>query len=389
MSELQIGLIGLGVVAVGGMLAYNKWQEYRHRKVAEQVLQSDHKDVLLDVGQDEVCNDDVPAIERREPVLSENLPEDVPPFAQEQDETPASAADGQRHADDADNETFSGQPAGELPASLLDERTEFIVTMELVEPVPAQQILYSQREALARLSKPVHWIGYNERQREWEMISPDSDRPYRRLRIGLQLADRRGPLSEVDFTVFVAAMQQLADELMAVADMSPRQSVLERAAELDRFCAEVDLEIGVHLISRGTPFPGTKIRALAEASGMVLGEDGLFSRFDDDGRIQFCLQNFESTLFMPDSIKNLSTHGLTFLLDVPRVDHGERVFFVMVDHARRFAEALQGQLVDDNRQPLSEAQLDRIKREFVVKPQATMTGFGLSAGSPQALRLFS
>lgn len=48
MTELQLGLIGLGAVAVVGVLAYNKWQEYRHRKLAEQVLNVRHSDVLLD-----------------------------------------------------------------------------------------------------------------------------------------------------------------------------------------------------------------------------------------------------------------------------------------------------------------------------------------------------
>ena len=47
MTELQIGLIGLGAIAVVGVLAYNKWQEYRHRKLAEQVLNVRHTDVLL------------------------------------------------------------------------------------------------------------------------------------------------------------------------------------------------------------------------------------------------------------------------------------------------------------------------------------------------------
>ena len=57
--------------------------------------------------------------------------------------------------------------------------------------------------------------------------------------------------------------------------------------------------------------------------------------------------------------------------------------------AKRFADTLQGALVDDNRQPLSDSQLDHIRREFIGKPQATMASFGLAAGSPQALRLFS
>ena len=33
MTELQMGLIGLGAAAVAGVLGYNKWQEYRHQKI--------------------------------------------------------------------------------------------------------------------------------------------------------------------------------------------------------------------------------------------------------------------------------------------------------------------------------------------------------------------
>ena len=32
MTELQMGLIGLGALAVVGVVAYNKWQEHRQRK---------------------------------------------------------------------------------------------------------------------------------------------------------------------------------------------------------------------------------------------------------------------------------------------------------------------------------------------------------------------
>lgn len=291
-------------------------------------------------------------------------------------------------ADQANDDESQEFPATDVPAELLDPRLEFMVAMELVEPVSAMQILHSQRDAMHRLSKPVHWVGFNERNREWERLAPDSHLQLRRLRVGLQLVNRMGPVSDGDVAIFTGAMQALADELMAVADM-PSSRVLDQAAELDRFCAAVDLEIGVNLVSRNTAFPGTKIRALAEAAGMVLGIDGLFTRYDDAGRAQFSLQNYESTQFSADSVRNMTTHGLTFLLDVPRVDHGERVFMQMTELARRFADTLQGALVDDNRQPLTDTQLDHIRREFIGKPQATMASFGLPAGSAQALRLFS
>jgi hypothetical protein len=426
-TELQIGLIGLGATAVVGVFAYNKWQEYRHRKLAEAVFKPQHEDVLLGDGPKLTVKP--LATERNEPGLGEEestaprkrvepmfadvqpaveedvdlpAPEYTPPpvsapRAVEPPPAPAAAAQpapvvpapaperllGKRLDDES-----SDVPASALPAELLDPRLEFIVAMELVEPVSAIEILHSQRDALHRLNKPVHWLGFNERSREWERLASDSKLHLRRLRVGLQLVNRMGPVSEGDVAIFANAMQALADQLMAVADM-PSSRIFDQAAEIDRFCAAVDLEIGVNLISRGNAFSGTKIRALAEAAGLVLGIDGQFTRYDEAGRAQFCLQNYESTPFTAESVRTLTTHGLTFVLDVPRVDHGERVFMQMTELAKRFADTLQGALVDDNRQPLSDAQLDHIRREFVGKPQATMASFGLPAGSAQALRLFS
>lgn len=413
MTELQMGLIGLGAAAVVGVFGYNKWQEIRQRKLAEAMLKPHHEDVLLGASAKTAAQPAVrsePEIrvepasappERVEPVFvdphpteiaDDMVPADLPDEMPEMPVFSGSKADARAAnqspvAAVADSDIAEIQP-GDLPAELLDPRLEFIVAMELVEPVSAVQILQSQRSALARLNRPVHWVGFNERNREWEKLTLDNDMPVRALRVGLQLVNRLGPVSEGDVAVFTGAMQALADELMAVADM-PSSRVLDQAAEIDRFCAAVDLEIGLNLVSRGGAFSGTKIRALAEAAGMVLGADGLFTRYDDLGRAQFSLQNYESTRFSADALRTLTTHGLTFLLDVPRVDHGERVFMQMTEIAKRFADTLQGALVDDNRQPLSESQLDHIRREFIGKPQATMASFNLAAGSPQALRLFS
>lgn len=398
MTELQLGLIGLGAAAVVGVVGYNQWQARQQKKLAERMLKSEHNDVLLGESAPSRKSARSEQPEPIEPVRTERLEPGLGEPEHSTEPMPGAVAvevpepeesvvvhvpPAQEPADD-----LPEVPARDLPEALLDPRLEYIVTLELVEPVAGLQIWQSQRENLLRIGKPVYLVGFNDRIREWELVSPDSGFGYRRLRIGLQLADRRGPLADGDLAVFIGSVRELAEELLAVADMPPVR-VLDQAMALDRFAAEVDLEIGVNLVSQGLPFSGTKIRALAEAAGMVLGEDGLFTRSDDTGRPQFSLQNFESTQFSPDSIKTLSTHGLTFLLDVPRVDHGERVFYQMVELAKRFADALQGSLVDDNRHPLSDAQLDRIKRDFVMKPQAAMQSFGIPAGSPQALRLFS
>lgn len=433
MTELQTGLIGLGAAAVIGVAAYNKWQEYRHRKLAEQVLQSHHADVLLDapqaggagdlssgVGEDRLEADEEttihaasttvnsPAIdesrgghalrgERIEPVMHpdpEPQEEEASPIRHEPTVAPGEGMATQRAEPGTlpvparrPDEPKEARNDAE-PVDLLSPLIDYLASFETVEPAAASQILEAQRDALARIRKPVHWVGYNELSREWEPIVEDNEGEYRRFRVGLQLVDRQGPLDESDLSVFHIAMQDLATDLMAIVELPTRQPALDTAAKLDEFCVSVDIQIGINVISQERPFPGTKLRALAEAAGMVIDGDGCFVRRDDEGNVLFTLHNQEAQGFSAELMKSMSTHGITFLLDVPRVSHGERVFNQMVDLARRFSDVLRGSLVDDNRQPLSEGGLEPIRRQ-VGQYQSVMAGQGLPAGGPLTRRLFS
>ena len=62
-----------------------------------------------------------------------------------------------------------------------------------------------------------------------------------------------------------------------------KRQALDAAAKLDEFCASVDIQIGINVISQGQAFPGTKLRALAEAAGMVADGEGHFVRYDEEG----------------------------------------------------------------------------------------------------------
>ncbi|MBK7565696.1 MAG: cell division protein ZipA C-terminal FtsZ-binding domain-containing protein [Propionivibrio sp.] len=436
MTELQTGLIGLGVAAVIGVAAYNKWQEYRHRKLAEQVLNNHHADILLDESGVDVSGaahaanalkadvereapantaaepsldfkENLPAFlmpgERVEPVFHDDQQHSEPDMArQEPVVEPASSSAVLEPEPSPKVETVTDRISGmsRLPdveksakdgteyAHLLSPLIDYVAAFETVEPLPANQILDAQRAVLMRIRKPVHWIGYNEFTREWEPIIDDGDIEYRRFRIGVQLVDRQGPLDDSDLSVFHIAMQDLAADLMAIVDLPARQPALDAAAKLDAFCASVDIQIGINVISQGQAFPGTKLRALAEAAGMLADGEGHFVRSDDEGNVLFVLHNQEAQGFSVESMKTMSTHGITFLLDVPRVSHGERVFNQMVDLARRFSEALRGSLVDDNHRPLSAGALDPIRSQ-VGQYQSVMAEHGLPAGGPLTRRLFS
>ena len=436
MTELQMGLIGLGAAAVAAVLGYNKWQEIRQRKLAEQLLDAGQSDVLLDDADpgepvapiftdpapenyaaaidadDGLARPPAPVVDERiEPSLggevefvSAPMPVDEAPVASMPPLQPAMAqpdvavrqvsnaarsggVDAQAAAAASARTLAELKEVGE-PLHLLSPQVDYIAAFDAVEPVPAAHILAAPRAALARVRKAVHWIGYNEQAREWEALIDDGVAEYRHFRAGLQLVDRRGPLADSDLAQFHVAMQDLADQLAAIVDLPPRRTVLDGAAKLDGFCASVDIQIGINVVAQAQAFAGTKLRALAEAAGMVIDGEGRFVRCDDEGNVLYLLLNQDAAGFSVEAMKSMATHGVTFLLDVPRVAHGERVFNQMVELAKRFADVLRGLLVDDNRRPLSEPALEPIRKQ-VADFQAMMAAQGLPAGGALARRLFS
>jgi FtsZ-interacting cell division protein ZipA len=208
-----------------------------------------------------------------------------------------------------------------------------------------------------------------------------------RVELAIQLADRRGPLSEASLSALAHALQGLADRFLAVVHFPDARELLGRARELDSFAASVDVQIGLNLVAGDTPISGTKLRGLAEAQGFVLG-DGLFHARDDAGATLYTLGNLDAAQFAPETMKTLHTQGVTLLLDVPTVADGARQFDRMVALAEQFAHALGAKVVDDNRHPLSVASLTVIRGK-IAEFQGRMDSFGIAPGSDSARRLFS
>ncbi|MBK7674364.1 MAG: cell division protein FtsZ [Candidatus Accumulibacter sp.] len=399
MTDLQMGLIGLGGVAVIGVLAYNKWQERKHRKLAEELLSARQADVLLDESVADERVEGYPDDGSRA-LGDSHLPpaaagaaarvgqERVEPLLREAPVLGELTPDSDAHALGETVHIAHSVPPISAPLCLLSPAIDYIAAIEVSEPAAAYQIRDAQRATLARLGKTVNWIGFNEQLHEWDPILEDGDGAYRHIRVGLQLVDRKGPVRDGDLSIFHVAIQDLATELMGVAELPLREPALQLASQLDEFCAGVDIQIGVNVISQGQVFPGTKLRALAESAGMVIDADGRFARFDDEGNVLFVLLNQETEGFAAASMRSMSTHGVTFLLDVPRVANGDRVLTQMVELGRRFAESLHGALVDDNRRPLSESAIEPIRRQ-VVQYQTAMAHRQLPAGGALARRLFS
>ena len=357
-SELQIALIGAGIAAVVLVVGYNKWQERRHRREAERAFKSEHRDVLLEPREEPVAG------ERREPGIG--------------------AAEGEPRRF---NEAPMKRSTPELPR-LLDPRADCVIRLETIEALEVGRVWAIQAEQLAGLGKPVYWFGFNDAENVWQPLGPDSSGACHWFCAALQLVNRQGSIGETDFMRFSGGVQRVADALMSLPPaLPPRGDTLRNATELDRFCADVDVQIGINVVSRDGQFEGRAIHAVAEKHGLRLGADGAYHMVDGEHSV-FTVANLESGRFSPESLKGLVTRGLTLVIDVPRVSNGGAAFDRMMKMATTLAGELGGDVVDDNRAPFG-AEAAAIIRGQVGQFQSRMADHDIPAGSPLALRLFS
>jgi hypothetical protein len=403
MSDLQLGLLLAAGGVVGLVVLFNWAQEWRYRRQAKAAFAQQHSDVLLNTPKNNVR--DAKAGARLEPVLldDENMP-DAPepePVAASQRAAVAAAAPVAALATAGGDDEDDGPPVilrsqratasdeadkSAIALAMLDPHVDYIAELHVSTPVSS--------ECLARppVDKRVQWIGRNERGC-WEAIGREQlgrKHPvrYTELRIGLQLADRQGPVNPVQLDTFGSHLKKLAQELSARLVLPARDDALQRAQTLDAFCAEVDVLIGLNLVSRGAAINGSKIRGLAEASGMVLEADGAFHYTNDSGNTLYSLVSMDQTPFHLQTLRTQQLHGVTLLFDVPRVAGGLTVFDHLVDVARQMAEALDVDLVDDQRRPLTDHAIGRIRKQLDLIFNH-MDDRGIAPGSMVALRLFA
>ena len=358
MTDLQLAMIGVGVALVALVAIYNVVQERRARRRAEQAFGQRPPDALF--GTDD----------RREPTLGPLAAEEAVPVAVvEPREAPAPAP--------ADLE------AGVAPSAEISSRIDTVAVILADDPVAGEQ-LEPLLEALRSHATPVHVEGIVDEQ--WHPIETSPKRAWRELRVGLQLASRRGPLPEDEIDAFNRAVADFSASINAVSQREAPSAAAARALELDRFCADADIEVAVNVIGQfGATFALSRVKAIALEHGLSETADGELVRFGRDGTAEFSVRRFGDD---PQNPPATYTHGLTLGLDLPHVGDAPTAFTGMVHLAQVFATSLGGQLVDDNRRPLSDAGLVSIRRTL-EKVFHEMEAHGIPAGGALARRLFA
>ncbi|MDR0703232.1 MAG: ZipA [Azoarcus sp.] len=366
MDTLQIALIVTGIAVVAAIVIFNKWQEGRHRRHADRAFPGPLPDTLL---------------EHTEGGFSAAQGE-----ADGEDESGGgpSVAEGKKSAAPLTPVKSRSQPP--LP-DRLDPRLDCCIRIEAVEPIDAPRLWTAQAELLDEVPRTLRWYAFDDRDNRWRRINGNITGAYHCFLVALQLVDREGVVSENDFLRYVHGIQKLSDRFRAVpAGIPSRIEVLGNARALDRFCAEVDVQIAVNVVSDKT-MSGARIFSLAETEGLRLEGDGAFHARASDKRTLYVLNNGEHALFERTTLAALQTRHLSLVLDLPRVVDAAAEFEGMMRFASHLAKTLGAAIVDDNWQPFGAESLEAIHNR-VRSYQIRMNEEGIPPGGSLARRLF-
>ncbi|MEZ0316214.1 MAG: cell division protein ZipA C-terminal FtsZ-binding domain-containing protein [Methylophilaceae bacterium] len=448
MTDLQLALLALGAIIILAVVIFNWWQERGIRKEAAERFVPPQRDVLMDdefhmdteaILQDEEAVPEatrseiaysVPSDDRFDDEQASNIDDDLAAYQAEHDNnsqaTEQPTESKWRDTTPAEPQWVATEPlsftqtAGLESVSAYQPNTEPEVDFASTQPIyPAHTtetndslpegishqidltaILYlphvvtgeALRElllSLTDLDKPFYAHGLSADD-TWHMLTREQGgSEFKRAAYSLQLADRSGPISKESLNRFQFAVDSIGHKLGAQVEWRGNPDPLEYANELDQFCIDVDKMVGFHIIQGPSgPFTGTKFRGLAEASGLVLAEDGAFHYVNEHGQRMFSLINQDNNPFNVEMLRTVVLRGVSFQLDIPRVKHCAEVFNQMVLAAKQMEHSLNASLVDDHQRALGEIQIEKIRQQLKVI-HSQMVARGVVPGSATALRLFS
>jgi hypothetical protein len=355
MSEFQASLLAIGALVVIGVLGYNKWQEHRARKAADKAFRSDFPDALIEAASEPRprAGASVEPAERIEPVI----------------------------APQPDRRTVEAASSGQITGSHID----YAIDVDGEHPIDVASIREAWVAIESRFSKRTMIEGWIEGQ--W--IPLPSGGHCNKARTALQLVTRSGVVSEAELIEFRSEVETLSTRLGLSASAPEMRVALEEARRLDQACADADIQIAFHVVAPpGEHFSGTKLRAAAEAAGLMIDTEGRFALSDDHGRELFTLADRSGTRFTAAGMRDAVPQALTLSLDVPRTPETQRTFEAMARFAKSIASLLGGSVVDDNGQPLDERAVTTIGAQLAVV-RTSLEAEGIVPGSALALRLFS
>jgi len=230
--------------------------------------------------------------------------------------------------------------------------------------------------------------GFNAETQEWE--SPAAGARYHVFQTGVQLANRSGPLNDIEYSEFVMKTQAFADALGATPEFPEMRDEVARARELDNFASAHDAQLGLNLRVRQAAWSPGYVAQMAAQQGFVAGQlpGRMVMASATDGLPPLLSLTFDSQAVLAEDPDKTAIYELVLHLDVPQVDRADQPFDRMCHAAQAMAQSMDGVVTDDNGQALSPQALQTISQEL-HRLYDMLEQRDFAAGSALARRLFS
>jgi hypothetical protein len=342
MSGFTLGLVILGGLVLAFLVAWNAWTTRRNTP-----RQADVQSTLIEPHATE-------PMERTEPVL--------------------------------EDEAIVPIPAPEKKPGL-DALIDVLAPITVDAPVSGEAAMAALPPTRRAGSKPFAVEGRNDATGEWE--TPRAGQRYGAFQAGVQMANRSGALNDIEYSEFVMKAQAFADAINGSAEFPEMRDEVARARELDQFAGSHDAQLSFTLRARQAAWSPGYVHQNAARLGFIAGAiPGRLVLPAVQGGPPVLGLAFSTQAALADDPAHSAIRELTLSLDVPHVPRSEQPFVRMRDAAIALAASMDGVITDDNGQVIPAEALDRIGADLEGLYD-TLDARDLSAGSPQARRLFS
>lgn len=381
MSTLQISLAIVGGLILAGVVAYNAWVTSRNApRTAREQPGADAPAAVVNSEDDRSVNG-VP--EAGEPGETERI---EPVFV----DAPLSAVSVREEARPIPAVAVTLNHVVTSPEKKpgLDALIDVISPLQLEGEVSGEALLAALPGTRRVGSKPFAVEASSEDGGEWE--SPRPGQRYRALQVGVQLANRAGALNDIEFSEFVVKAQAFADAVGAMPDFPDMRGEVARARELDAFASGHDAQLGFTLRARRAAWSPGYVSQNAARFGFVAGvlPGRMVLPGSVAGQAPILSLAFDPQAAMAEDPEQSALREVALSLEVTHVPRSEQPFVRMRQAAAALAEAMDGVITDDAGQMLSTDTMDAIGSDLEGLYDA-LDSHDLSAGSPQARRLFS
>ena len=353
MSTLQVALAIAGGVVLAGLVAHGAWSSRKNTPRQAEPAPGTPRDPDFEESAHDLQGASPLSIESAE------APFEMPPLVSQQSKAP-----------------------------LQDALIDVLTLIEVDAPVSGDAALAAMPPTRRVGTKLFSIEGLHADSGEWEQVR--AGQRYSAFQAGLQLANRTGPMNEIEFSEYIVKTQAFADAVDGTPEFPEMLQEVARGRELDQFATQHDAQLSFTLRARDLPWSPGFVQQNAARLGFVAGviPGRMVVSAPEVGLPPILDLSYDPQAALADDPTQAAVRKVVLTLDVPQVDRHQDPFPRMCQVARELERAMDGAITDDDGRPLSDAALQAIARDL-QSLYDTLDSRDLSAGSPQARRLFS